>query len=553
MIGETLGSYEIIDQIGVGGMGAVFLGRHKLIDRKVAIKVLLAEYSNRQEAVDRFFNEAKATASLRHPSLVDVIDFGHAKDGSAYLVMEYLEGENLGSRLRRVNRLSVPQSLEFARQIAVGVGVAHAAGIVHRDLKPDNVFLIPSPVDPALEMVKLLDFGIAKISGKMAGGMQKTQTGMMLGTPLYMAPEQCRGAGYVDARSDIYAFGCILFAMLTGRPPFIHEFPGELIAAHLHEPPPRVRSLRPEVPASLDDLVDKLLAKAPEARPENMAAITKALGKIASEMGLAGTMMLPGVGYMVTSAGRKGERTTEALPTADAVEKVAALAATAPPVHAPQAPIAAEPSAPISSTRLISGQAAAALVPTPLPKSASSTTLSAGAGEKNATTAKSKGALPLVAVAAVVALVAGGYFTLRSKAPAPVAMPAAAPALQPPPPPEPVVTAPVAPEPVVKAPTPEPAPAAPAPAPVAPAEPAATPGAGEDNEPFVYVRVKNGRTGVSALLDGQKVAMPIKVPRDGKNHKLRFETPSFHPEEHEFKATRSRVITLANRPFIFTE
>jgi eukaryotic-like serine/threonine-protein kinase len=128
MIGETLGSYEIIDQIGVGGMGAVFLARHKLIDRKVAIKVLLAEYSTREEAVNRFFNEAKATASLRHPSLVDVIDFGYATDGSAYIVMEYLEGENLGARLRKANRLSVPQALEFARQIAVGVGVAHAYG-----------------------------------------------------------------------------------------------------------------------------------------------------------------------------------------------------------------------------------------------------------------------------------------------------------------------------------------------------------------------------------------------------------------------------------------
>jgi len=546
MIGETLGSYEIIDQIGVGGMGAVFLARHKLIDRKVAIKVLLAEYSNREEAVNRFFNEAKATASLRHPSLVDVIDFGYATDGSAYIVMEYLEGENLGARLRKANRLSVPQTLEFARQIAVGVGVAHAAEIVHRALKPDNVFLVRSPVDPSLEMIKLMDFGIATITSEMAGAIQKTQNGMMLGTPLYMAPEQCRGAGYVDARSDTYAFGCIIFAMLTGRPPFIHEFPGELIAAHLHEPPPRVKSLRPEVPQSLDDLVDQMLSKAPEARPETMAAVTKALGKVASQMGIAATMMLPGVGYMVSSSVRTGERTTSALP-------------------AEEVKVAPEP--PNQSTRILSSASAAAAFGVSEPKSTTSTTLSAGAseipakanGSSTASAPKKSPALP-IALAAGVALLAGGYFAFGRKndvAPA-VATVTSAAALTPvaPAPPSAVATKPPEPTAIV----PEPAPIAVAPTPAAipiptpaaatalVAQPAAT-----VNAAFIFVHIKNGRAGLVATIDGNKITLPVKLPRDGKAHKLHVETPNFHSEDHEIKANRDRVIVLENKPFLFLE
>lgn len=547
MIGETLGSYEIVEQIGVGGMGAVFKGRHKLIDRKVAIKVLLAEYSNRQEAVSRFFNEAKATASLRHPSLVDVIDFGYAKDGSAYLVMEFLEGENLGARLRKVGKLSVPQALEFARQIAMGISVAHAADIVHRDLKPDNVFLVPSPMDPSLEVVKLLDFGIAKIAGKLGANMQKTQTGMMLGTPLYMAPEQCRGAGYVDARSDTYAFGCILFAMLTGRPPFVYEYPGELIAAHLHEPPPRVKSLRPEVPQSLDDLVDQLLAKDPDKRPPNMAALTKALGKIAAEVGIASTSMLPGAGYTVN------KRTTAALPAAEAPVPRSALPQAEPfgatRVMAPEP--AGGPPSPAQSTKLLAPEGE------PAGKGAGSTTLSSGAGEvthagttEARTKAAPKGRAPLYALGGVI-VAAGIAIAVFTRSGAETAQPAEKVAAKPA-----VVAAPVTPPPpaVERSGTPELAAPPPAESEKAAevAEPAPVATTADENT-FVFVRVKNARPGLEALVDGQKAALPIKLPKDGKTHTLRFETPNFHPEVHSFKPTRNRVITLENKPFLFVE
>ncbi len=533
MIGETLGSYEIVEQIGVGGMGAVFLGRHKLIDRKVAIKVLLAEYSNREEAVSRFFNEAKATASLRHPSLVDVIDFGYAKDGSAFLVMEYLEGENLGTRLRKVGKLAIPQTLEFSRQIVMGIGVAHAAGIVHRDLKPDNVFLVPSPVDPTLELVKVLDFGIAKITGKMAGGMQKTQTGMMLGTPLYMAPEQCRGAGYVDARSDTYAFGCILFAMLTGRPPFVYEFPGELIAAHLHEAPPRVKSLRAETPQSLDDLVDKLLAKDPEKRPQTMAAITKALGKIAAEVGIAGTVMLPGVGYMISKA--SGQRITEALPTTDDNK------ATAPPAAA-----IISPSSPYG-TKLLSQESAAEAFALPPSKGAASTTLSAGAGEvargglgPNAPTAKRRTPVMVLAGLGAAAAAVVAFVVLGSSSSKPEPAPSVAARQASPEKAVPTVPEPAPPEPVVIA-NAEPTP---------PTPPSPAPAAAEE---FVVVRITNARAGLEAFVDGTKTSFPIKLPKSGKTHTLRFEAPNFHPETHSFKSTRNRVIKLEYKPFLFIE
>ncbi len=277
-LGEKVGSYTLTDKIGEGGMGAVFLAEHKLIGRKAAIKVLLPELSTNPDVIARFFNEAKATTAIHHPAIVAIFDFGHLENGAADIVMEYLEGEALTSRLRRVKPLPVETAVNFARQIAGGLAAAHARGITHRDLKPDNVILVPDSEVPGGERCKILDFGIAKVRTEgTSGPATKTRTGSVMGTPVYMAPEQCRGLGNIDHRTDIYALGCILFEFVCGRPPFVSEGIGELIAAHIYSPPPTPRSLAPNLPLEIDAVIQKLLAKAPEARYQTMDEVVQAL------------------------------------------------------------------------------------------------------------------------------------------------------------------------------------------------------------------------------------------------------------------------------------
>jgi serine/threonine-protein kinase len=292
LIGRSLGNHTILAPIGRGGMGAVYVAEHAVLGRKAAIKVLLPEYSNNAELTERFFVEAKATARLRHRAFVEVFDSGRLPDGSAYLIMEYLEGETLGARLERAGAVPATEALPIVREIADGVGYAHEHGIVHRDLKPDNVFLVASRDGvrlPRIE-IKVLDFGIAKLTTAGTQGGSHTRTGMVLGTPLFMAPEQCRGAGriVIDHRADLYALGCIIHAALSGAPPFPLEGVGEIIAAHISEPPPPLRSLVPAVPPPLEALVLRLLAKKPEDRPASMAEVVGELDRCAHALGLAG-------------------------------------------------------------------------------------------------------------------------------------------------------------------------------------------------------------------------------------------------------------------------
>ena len=261
-------------------MGVVYLGEHAILGRRAAIKLLLPEFSHNAELVDRFFKEARATALLRHHAFVEVFDSGRLPGGSAYLVMEMLDGESLGSHLARRGSLPVVEATVIASHIAEGVGYAHRHGIVHRDLKPDNVFLARN-IDsdrPDTVAVKVLDFGIAKLSGIGDSGSH-TRTGAIIGTPLYMAPEQCRGAGRIeiDHRADIYALGCILHAMIAGKPPFALEGFGEIIAAHLGEPPTPLSALVPEVPPAVEKLVLRLLAKRVDDRPASMDDVAREL------------------------------------------------------------------------------------------------------------------------------------------------------------------------------------------------------------------------------------------------------------------------------------
>jgi eukaryotic-like serine/threonine-protein kinase len=278
MLGQVVGSYQIVRELGVGGMGIVYLAQHVVIGRLAAIKLLRPELSVNAEMVARIFNEARMTALIKHPGLVDVYDFGRLPDGRAYLVMEYLEGETLASMIARQRRLPVELAVGIARQIAAAVGAAHQKGIVHRDLKPDNVFIVADEEAALGLRARILDFGIAKLAPELTGGGLHTRTGSLLGTPTYMAPEQCRGTGKVDSRADIYALGCILFEMVTGRRLFDYEGMGEILAAHLHTAPDRPSSVERSVPAWLDAVILKALAKSPGDRYGSMDQLAAALG-----------------------------------------------------------------------------------------------------------------------------------------------------------------------------------------------------------------------------------------------------------------------------------
>jgi serine/threonine-protein kinase len=267
--GTSIGPYRIVKKIGEGGMGAVYMAEHALLGRAAAIKVLLPALSSQREIVDRFFNEARATTAVNDPGIVQVFDFGFHTDGSAYIVMELLDGESLEARIHR-RALSVADALRITRQVAGSLAAAHARGIVHRDLKPDNLFMVRDAEARGGERPKILDFGIAKLTGD-TGDRARTRTGTVMGTPVYMSPEQCRGAGTIDHRCDIYSLGCVLYHLLAGRPPFDFEGVGEIISAHLREPPKP-----PGVTPAIDELVLRCLAKAPEQRFQSMAELQAA-------------------------------------------------------------------------------------------------------------------------------------------------------------------------------------------------------------------------------------------------------------------------------------
>jgi serine/threonine-protein kinase len=263
MIGKSLGNYKITDIIGEGGMAIVYQAEHVLLGRRVAIKRLLPDRVRDDELVERFFNEARAAARIQHPGLVEVFDFGHDVDGSAYIVMELLEGESLAKRIARASPLAAPTALSIARQVAVAVHAAHEHGIVHRDLKPENLYLVAEHDAPDGVRVKVLDFGIAKLAPSEDQRSVKTKTGVLFGTPRYMAPEQCRNATAVDRRADIYSLGCILYEMLVGAPPFNHDTWAELVAAHLYEPPPQPSQSDGRIPSDVEAIVLRALAKQP--------------------------------------------------------------------------------------------------------------------------------------------------------------------------------------------------------------------------------------------------------------------------------------------------
>ncbi len=292
MEGAVIGQYRVTKKLGEGGMGAVFAAEHALLGRKAAIKMLLPALSQNQEIVQRFFNEARAATAIQDPGIVQIFDFGYHTDGSAYIVMEYLEGEPLDARLKRLGRLNPFDALRILRQASSSLAAAHARGIIHRDLKPENIYLVADREVAGGERPKLLDFGIAKLTGDTESKV-KTHTAAIMGTPMYMSPEQCRGAGAVDARSDVYALGCVLFHLITGRTPFDGEGVGEIIASHLREPPPVPSHVVPGLPPELDQLVLRCLAKTPEERFQSASELAEHIGWLLGHGGQPAAAVMP--------------------------------------------------------------------------------------------------------------------------------------------------------------------------------------------------------------------------------------------------------------------
>ena len=252
------GKYRIEQMIGKGGMGSVWSAVHLGLNQRVAIKLISRRYANSKEARQRFDLEAKAAAQLRSRFVVQVYDNGETEDGTPYIVMELLEGESLDQRIQRLGPVPVEASLRILGQVARALGRAHSLGIVHRDLKPENIFLTHSQDDDG-EIAKVLDFGIAKI--KSDGTVSATRTGAVLGTPLFMSPEQARALRTVDHRTDIYSFGIVAYTMMTGQPAFTGESFGDILVAICTQPLPSMRSAAPWLPPGIDEWLTKSCAR----------------------------------------------------------------------------------------------------------------------------------------------------------------------------------------------------------------------------------------------------------------------------------------------------
>jgi serine/threonine-protein kinase len=299
LVGTTLAErYEIIRRIGEGGMGAVYEARHSIIGKRVAIKVLLEKFLENEELIARLLQEARLASSIGHQNIVDVTDFGTTRDGRAFVVMEFLDGEPLSELIMRDAPLPVERSLAIVKQVASALGAAHAKGIVHRDVKPENVYLVRRG---DADFVKVVDFGVSKaVHARDESGSEwqrLTRTGAVLGTPLFMSPEQASGREDIDQRADIWAVALILYECLTGELPFRGNNYLGVVSQILNKEAQAPSVLRPElgIPAAVDRVVMHGLEKERNRRYQGMEALERDLERLlAGDMGVVLDEVAPG-------------------------------------------------------------------------------------------------------------------------------------------------------------------------------------------------------------------------------------------------------------------
>ena len=285
LIGETLaGKYSIEELIKTGGMGSVYRGKHVLMDKRVAIKVLRPSLAVDNDVVVRFSREAKAASRISHPHAVNVTDFGESENGVVFLVMEYLDGQTLKEVIKQDGAMSLERTVEIVRQVAGALDAAHEQGVIHRDLKSDNIMLSQTN---GSDWAKVLDFGIAKIQQpEGVRDVDITAANLVIGTPQYMSPEQCSQSGPIDKRSDVYSFGIIVYEMLAGRVPFTGESPTVIMMKQVQDEPPPISEFRPDLPTAVAQLISRALAKNPDDRFQSAGDLAKALAE-----GVAGLAM----------------------------------------------------------------------------------------------------------------------------------------------------------------------------------------------------------------------------------------------------------------------
>jgi eukaryotic-like serine/threonine-protein kinase len=284
-VDELPPEYELLEEVGEGGMGVVFKARHRVTNGVLAIKVMLPEIAQKRKNVQRFLVEAKAASSLKHPNICKVFDFGSTENGLSYLVMEWIDGISLGRKVIRDKRIPAVEAIRIFQQISTALAHAHERKVIHRDLKPENIMLTRD--SEGRTEVTVVDFGIAKMIHEDADVTRNytlTSDGMVVGTPMYMSPEQAR-SHTIDGRSDIYSLGCLMYFTLTGHPPFIGETGVDTVYKHINEPPPPIDPAL-NIPPDLIRIVRRSLEKKPEDRYQTMQELSVDLKKLSKGVSL---------------------------------------------------------------------------------------------------------------------------------------------------------------------------------------------------------------------------------------------------------------------------
>jgi serine/threonine-protein kinase len=483
-IGTLLGEhYRILERLGAGGMGTVYLVVHVHLKKKFAAKILNPDTARRPDALARFQQEAVSASRLDQENIVDVVNFGVSEDGTVYLIMEFLKGETLNQILYK-GPLPFDDVVRVAVPVCRGLAAAHNAGIVHRDMKPENIFVARK--SGGRHVIKLLDFGVSKIKETAFAERRLTQTGDVLGSPLYMSPEASKGEGEIDGRADIYAVGVMLFEMCTGTVPFTAMNYLQVLYKHIQEAPPAPRTIRSDLPEALEAVILRAMAKDPAARFQRMDELEAAL-----------LVAVPGVDLDAPiSKASPASQTSVDSPISES-----------PPVEPPRrsGPRRAEPEGtPPTPFGAMRTTAPPPVVPT--------TTRVVPTRSRAGFVAGFIGTLALLAVAAVL--------LLRDETPEPVA-----PAVR-------AVPVPIAVQPLPPRPPPPPPPAS-VPAPVQ-----------------AEISVESDPPGAAVWLDGQPVgATPLttRLAADAREHTVKLELAGYRTEQRQVVADKNRALAIALR------